>query len=361
MRLALLLGAAVGASAFLFSPVQLAPVSGRGRSVVRMEEREKSEYEKYLEKRGAASFEQAEADYRTFKGMNQEFDGGDSGGGVVGDGNTDLEDQHNNPTLGALRGGIADVTSATLAVGRGQVKTVDEPVTGDTESRVAAAGANYFGRSTGLADKIIENMRDEDVKNGRIDAVRAQQKENWFNQRAIHKANRANGQGIVYGESNEGKPTEGGYIARESLSSDAWRSGAAESEISQADLANHLSKLASLPAERLDGQDWGELVITDADEVSETYEMRASPRQTDVQCINVKNDYNTFAPYRCGFLSGASAAFSVTPNHGTMNRRSGEPIEVVVRYTPQESGAHEAMVVFETEDFKRVYHFIGST
>ena len=46
MRLALLLGAAVGASAFLFSPVQLAPVSGRGRSVVRMEEREKSEYEK---------------------------------------------------------------------------------------------------------------------------------------------------------------------------------------------------------------------------------------------------------------------------------------------------------------------------
>merc|ERR1719359_2002138 len=131
--------------------------------------------------------------------MDQEFDGGDSGGGAVGDGNMDLEDQHNSPTLGALRGGIADFTEATRAVGRGNVMTNDN-VEGATEARTASAGANYFGRSTGLAEKIIENMNDEDIRNHKVDRVRAQQKENWFNQRAIHANNRAQGQGVVFGE-----------------------------------------------------------------------------------------------------------------------------------------------------------------
>ena len=49
---------------------------------------------------------------------------------------------------------------------------------------------------------------------------------------------RAQGQGVVYGESQEGKPREGGYIARESLSSGAARSGAGESEVYITDLSN---------------------------------------------------------------------------------------------------------------------------
>ena len=32
-------------------------------------------------------------------GGDSEFDGGDSGGGAVGDGNTDLEDQHNSASI----------------------------------------------------------------------------------------------------------------------------------------------------------------------------------------------------------------------------------------------------------------------
>ena len=201
-----------------------------------------------------------------FKGIDQEFDGGDSGGGVVGDGNTDLEDQHNNPTLGALRGGIADVTGATMAVGRGNVKTLDdgqsfggdysglneqdefgknEETRQDTNARTASAGKNYFGRSTGLADKLIDKITDDDLRTGRMDCVRAQQKENWYNQRAIHNQNRAQGQGVVYGEENMIRPASGGYIARDTLDSKTSRTGAKESEISQSDLANHLSELAS--------------------------------------------------------------------------------------------------------------------
>lgn len=288
-----------------------------------------------------------------FKGIDQEFDGGDSGGGVVGDGNTDLEDQHNSATLGALRGGIADVTSATMEVGRGSIRGLDDGPKGATEARTASAGKNYFGRSTGLADKLMDNMSEEDMKMGRMDKVRAQQKENWFNQRAIHAQNRAQGQGVVFGEEEKLRPREGGYVAREAIASSTARSGAGESEISQRDLANHMASLASLPAERLDGQEWGELALTEADEITAKYEVRASPRQTDVTEIDVKNDYNTFAPYRCALLPGSSPAFTVSPNHGTMNRRSGEPVNVVVRYTPMDTGSlHEAMLVFETEDMK---------
>ena len=47
------------------------------------------------------------------------------------------------------------------------------------QSRTAAAGANYFGRSTGLADKLIAGMDEGDVRNHKMDRVRAQQKENW--------------------------------------------------------------------------------------------------------------------------------------------------------------------------------------
>lgn len=47
-----------------------------------------SAYEDYLNERGAADVEATQVEYRKFKGIDQEFDGGDSGGGVVGDGNT---------------------------------------------------------------------------------------------------------------------------------------------------------------------------------------------------------------------------------------------------------------------------------
>ena len=357
MRSLALLCASLGAAcAFIVAPVPASPATSR----VTCARMEMSEYEKYRLERGESSFQEAEAEYKKFKGIDQEFDGGDSGGGVVGDGNTDLEDQHNSATLGALRGGVSDLTGAGNMVGRGQVMTLDDGVKGDTEARTASAGANYFGRSTGLADKLIDDITEDDVRVGRMDKVRAQQKENWFNQRAIHKSNRAQGQGVVFGQTTEGGPTEGGYIAREAL--EAARSGTVSNEISQADLSKHLSNLAAAPAERLDGEAWNALVVTEADQITETFEVRASPRSTSVTVINVKNDYNTFAPYQCDFVAGSSLDYTVTPNAGTMNRRSGDPVEVVVRYTPEATGSTaEGMLVFETEDMRKVYYFVGST
>jgi len=131
--------------------------------------------------------------------------------------------------------------------------------------------------------------------------------------------------------------------------------------VSQRALADHMKELASLPAQRLDGQDWEAITIKPDDMLEEIFEVRASPRQTSVTEIKVRNDYNTFAPFRCGFV-GDSGPFSVDPGHGSMNRRSGDPIEVVVRYTPSASGeTSEAILVFETEDMRKLYKFIGST
>mmetsp|Transcript_32437 Transcript_32437/g.62457 ORF Transcript_32437/g.62457 Transcript_32437/m.62457 type:complete len:342 (-) Transcript_32437:370-1395(-) len=284
-------------------------------------------------------------------GGDSEFDGGDSGGGVVGDGNTDLEDQHNSPSV--VRGGFGQ--AAPMAdrdhVGRGKVKSA-------VDSKIASAGANYFGRSTGYAEEKMQQITEETLRSGKLDAVRAQQFENWFNQRAIHKQNREQGQGVVYGERKEG----GHYIAREALESQAWRSGAQEGEISQRDLAKHLENLRTLPAQRLDGQEWGALTISPSDPVEATYEVRAAAKQTSVTEIQVKNDFNTFAPYRVLFTADSSPEFDVSPTAGTLNRRSGEPLNLIVRFTPQTYGEpRTATLVVETEDMKKIYTFVGST
>jgi len=171
---------------------------------------------------------------------------------------------------------------------------------------------------------------------------------------------RAQGQGVVFGQNAGIQPREGGYIARDNMA--ASGSGNADNDVSQRDLANHLEQLASLPAQRLDGEEWGELVITPEDYIEQVFEIRSSPRQTSITDIPVRNDYNTFAPFRCQFVSTTTGDFTVTPNHGSMNRRSGEPTVVTVRYTPQSVGeVHEALLVFETEDMKKIYKFIGST
>ena len=61
-------------------------------------------YEEYIADRASGktaggSIEDSAAGYESFEKYNLDFDGGDSGGGVVGDGNTDLEDQHNSASI----------------------------------------------------------------------------------------------------------------------------------------------------------------------------------------------------------------------------------------------------------------------
>ena len=280
---------------------------------------------------------------------------------MVGDGNTDLEDVHNAVSATMLRSGGQGSVSTSGAggnVGRGRVKSA-------TESRVASAGKNYFGRSTGYADQLINDRlgpTGETDKMHRFDKVRAQQKENWMNQREIHRQNRAAGQGVVFGQESGPRPSSGGYIAREAIASKAWRRGDVEGEISQRALADHLDEMAAAPAERLDGEAWGKLTPKGGELMGEVFAVRCAAGQTIITEIPVRNDMNTFAPYQCGFTDDTPASFSVTPTAGTMNRRSGDPVNVIVRFSPKEYGEPmSATLVFETEDMKKVYKFTGGT
>ena len=92
------------------------------------------------------------------------------------------------------------------------------------------------------------------MKMHRFDKVRAQQKENWMNQREIHRQNRAAGQGVVFGQESGPRPSSGGYIAREAIASKEWRRGDVEGVISPRALADHRDEMAAAPAERLDGE-----------------------------------------------------------------------------------------------------------
>ena len=142
------------------------------------------------------------------------------------------------------------------------------------------------------------------------------------------------------------------------------RNGAKEGEsLSQADLAKHLADMTTGPTARLDGEAWDEVSFdVSSDEVTQTFEMKAAMRRTAVETILVQNDYNTFAPYQCKFAPGSHPDFSHDPAEGSMNRRSGEPTEITVRFSPKDNGAERvAALVFETEDMKKVYMFIGKT
>jgi len=334
-----------------------------------------TEFEEYLAKRnagqfaGQASLAETEKELIEWEKYDIDFDGGDSGSGAVGDGNCDLEDQHNSPTVIRGAGRAADRVAGDSSgmVGRGRVQSA--VVSRDQKAK------NYFGRSTGYAEEIKDERRWKEVvkrNNGEDRPILRQQLENWQNQKALEEQNRGMGNVGLMGQDNSGMFGGGGgaggsrkvYIARDEIGSDKWRKGAVDGEIDQRALADHLKDLASAPAERLDGQAWGAFSASDAERANpeSTFEVKTSVRGTSVTDISVKNDYNTFAPFRCGFTADSSADFSVSPDAGTMNRRSGEPIGVVVRFSPTEFGeAQMATLVFETEDMKKVWTFIGST
>ena len=119
MLLSVTLGAASAAFLPGGTPVHVPRpmrVAVRATATPRMQEDTRdgnpSAYDQYMNERGQADIDAAQEEYLKFKtlrlDLDSEFDGGDSGSSAVGDGNVDLEDQHNAVTLGANRGGVSD-------------------------------------------------------------------------------------------------------------------------------------------------------------------------------------------------------------------------------------------------------------
>lgn len=282
-----------------------------------------------------------DAEYRkSISLMSQEtseFDGGDSGSGVVGDGNRDLEDCHNSVTDGALRDGIAQIELSRSFSGGGRVYQMetmedlpneDHEFKGDSgaKSRERSAGANYYGRTTGYRDKLVEKG---------MHYVRAQQMENWMNQRALHEAKVAQ---------------EGGQKARGQIS------GAFQEK------KEGKKGWMDVRAEESD-VDWGEATEKDGD-LQEPIKMKSSVGGISTTKLSIKNIRNAFSDYAARLTPDSYGAFEISPRFGKMNRKSGgEPVELVIKYRPGEPAVnpHEATLVFETEDFKRVWKLTGRT
>eukprot|EP00188_Purpureofilum_apyrenoidigerum_P000214 Plantae.Rhodophyta-Purpureofilum_apyrenoidigerum.ctg10856.p1 GENE.Plantae.Rhodophyta-Purpureofilum_apyrenoidigerum.ctg10856~~Plantae.Rhodophyta-Purpureofilum_apyrenoidigerum.ctg10856.p1 ORF type:complete len:343 (-),score=53.23 Plantae.Rhodophyta-Purpureofilum_apyrenoidigerum.ctg10856:139-1167(-) len=324
-----------GALATSAQPCRTASHVSRRPTVSMAAEDVPSTWEEYVKKREqgglhGGTMKEAQTGMLSFiaGGGDMEFDGGDSGGGVVGDGNCDLEDQHNSTEF--LREGFLSSDGKPVqdkSEHTGKIQSA-------TSSRLASAGKNYFGRSTGYADEKIKQITEEDRKKHRLDEVRAQQLENWHNQRAIHEHRKA------------GQETQ--YYGAKSYAPINYK--------------DSLSKADTGPAQRRDGKEWGEVKSTGSEEVEATYEVTTKLSQTHVTEIQVKNLYFRFMPFRVGFTSDSHPFFSVEPTSGTMERSSGNPTDLIVRFSPKSlEGDCRATLIFETEEFKFVYKFIGHT
>jgi hypothetical protein len=75
--------------------------------------------------------------------------------------------------------------------------------------------------------------------------------------------------------------------------------------------------------------------------------------------LMVKNIYMGFAPYRAAFVGDDANEWSVTPNDGVL--KSSADTQFIIRYTPHNNGVSRAHFVIETEDFVKTWKVVGST
>lgn len=316
--------------------------SPTGRSGAREAEQDEelSEFEKYMQERLSRG-EDVDSAYSDL-GVEMDFDGGDSGSGAVGDGQVTLDNQHDSPFL-VGGGGQRDSVEGADAV---FALEEDEPK--QVEAAMNARDAkqkNYWGRQigTGYAEELLREGKYVDRP------VLRQQFENWKNQQALKTATDASvdEQTNFFGTSMADPATD-------------WKKTRGR-PIDQLRTVINVQNFGS--SERLDGQEWGELTASESDPIEETYELYAVPNSPGVLEIPVLNELSAFAPYRCGFVQPAPKGMTLTPSDGVMEKReSGNPVEMVVRFVPEAySEPLVGTIVFETEDFKKVYKIIGKT
>lgn len=261
-----------------------------------------------------------------------DFDGGDSGGGVVGDGNMDFADQHNS----------AELLDSQEKRQSAQATRVKGGV-----ARIMSAGANYFGKSTegGLAEQMI--------KRG-MDPVRAQQYENFENQKKLYQQ----------------QLEEDGFYIRNPKASrfgENWanrhlRMG--KEELEEPDtgdlkdvLANQKEKHAYQYADRLDGEPWGEFTLEGAEWQDEIV-FGVESKGVQFKIVEIKNEVAVYSPFRVGVIGQDAKNFAPNIHFGTLDKRGQgvKPLELPIRWFGQKG---EAVLIFETEEFKYAYKLIG--
>lgn len=233
-----------------------------------------------VDRYGAGSFK----DFVDF----DEFDGGDGQMGVAGDGQKGLEKMGGGPSFATSK---------------------------------FRSAKNAWGSSTGYADELRQKG---------VETSRAQQLENWANQREVHAKNLQ----TKYMADEYDKVTQAGE--------EDWRT------------------LAKFGVERNQDFDLNEKMgAVTVGNVDGTIQLSSQLNKPAIHEMSVLNDYMGFADFRAVFTPETDSSWTVEPTEGSLSSRT--PVDFIVRFRPQNPGVSEGYLVIETEDFKKTYKVIGST
>jgi len=178
---------------------------------------------------------------------------------------------------------------------------------------------NAWGKSTGYAETLIEQG---------MEASRAQQMENWRNQREV-KAQRDEHRWMT--DEFDNKPDED------------WRS------------------LSTFGGEQVSDKDLdAELGEVQVGDITGTIELSGRINQAQVHEFSLKNSFMGFSDFRARFTQMTSPAdWSVSPTEGSLNGR-GDPTQFMVKFRPSAPALSEGYLVVETEDDKWTYKLMGT-
>ena len=244
------------------------------------------------------------------------FDGGDGQVGVIGDGKNAMEEYDMNQAVEVRR----------------------KNMVGGSESKLNAK--NAWGTSTGYAEELKKkgmvayNEYGEDVMQ-----QKRQQLENWRNQQELR------------------------------IQKDGQMKQLADLQGKEYQAINHGSYIAQFEKNR---EREGDVIVTDAHDsyavegdmvpgdVTDVLPVKARLNARGGTTIVIRNEFSTYDDFVAGFAPGASAAISVEPSSGTLNRRSGDPQEFVVKFQPTDfADSYDATLVIETENHKWTYEIVG--
>lgn len=217
---------------------------------------------------------------------NDQFDGGDSEMGLSGDGTTGLRKLGRDVT--------PHMTRTTGAIRSRGLEPHEEIV---------------MSQSMTYSEELLHS-------NPSMDSVRAQQLENWAEQREISNHNKH----LYYENPNE---YEINVLVHEEES-------------------HHFSN----PVEA--GGDY-EGIIT----------LRAPLNGVVRQDIWLRNPYMGFAEFRAAFVGDTNNDWFVTPNDGVLKQH--EDTHFAVTFRPSNHGVTSGYLVIETDDFKKTWKVVGST
>lgn len=226
----------------------------------------------------------------------EEFDGGDGQMGVAGDGQKGLDK--------------SDFESTALASSM-------------NNSRARSAKNAWGTTSSGYAQELIDKG---------VDTARAQQLENWAQQREISAVKK-----------QQKFMTEQFDAIQETAEAD-WRT---------------LSKFGVERNQEFDlNEEFGEASIEGGD-LEGTIEVGAKPGTMGYHEIQLKNPYMGFADFRATFSPDTSSEWIVSPTEGSLTQREATIFNI--KFKASVIGTSEGCLIIETEDFKKVWKLIGTT